>query len=198
MLELKEVKVAFPQGGLSRPVTLVMRGGSLVCLTGPAGSGKSLLLQSIMGFWPVAEGYVTIDGELVSPGSSSYFRQFIGYVPQQLPETVESVGSLYRTLLGLQVNHPAKLGKKQVLDEWRKLGIDTSFYSQPWSKVPVELRQLMLLAGAELVQRPIYLIDEPVQNEVSAALLHRLSERGAEVVYTSRNNMIACERTINL
>ncbi len=80
MLELLSVTI----GQHIRSLSFTVNDGQLVTLTGPSGSGKTTLLRAILGFIPIDEGFISIDGELVTPLSAPYFRRNIAYVPQDL------------------------------------------------------------------------------------------------------------------
>jgi len=80
MLELLSVTI----GQHIRSLSFTVNDGQLVTVTGPSGSGKTTLLRAILGFIPIDEGYISIDGELVTPLSAPYFRRNIAYVPQDL------------------------------------------------------------------------------------------------------------------
>lgn len=56
--------------------------GQITCITGPSGCGKTLLLKVMLGFVPLDEGLVSVDGELVTALSASAFRTKMAYVPQ--------------------------------------------------------------------------------------------------------------------
>ena len=80
MLELLNVTI----GQRISSVSLTVADGQLVTLSGPEGSGKSTLLRAVMGFLPIDGGYISIDGELLTPRSAPYFRRQMAYVPQHL------------------------------------------------------------------------------------------------------------------
>ena len=80
MLELHNVTI----GQLIRELSLTVDNGRMVCIAGPQGSGKTTLLRAVLGFLPVDDGFISIDGELLTPLSAPYFRRFTAYVPQQL------------------------------------------------------------------------------------------------------------------
>lgn len=80
MLELRNVTIGKQISALS----LVVEDGQLVTVTGPSGSGKSLLVRAVMGLIPVDDGFISIDGELMTPMSAFYFRHQMAYVPQHL------------------------------------------------------------------------------------------------------------------
>jgi len=80
MLELHNVTI----GQLVRPLSVTLHEGQLLCVTGQKGSGKTTLLRALLGFIPVDGGHISIDGELLTPLSASYFRRQTAYVPQHI------------------------------------------------------------------------------------------------------------------
>ena len=63
MLELHNVTI----GQLIRELSLTVDNGRMVCIAGPQGSGKTTLLRAVLGFLPVDDGFISIDGELLTP-----------------------------------------------------------------------------------------------------------------------------------
>ena len=64
-------------------VDLVVPDGSLMCLMGRNGMGKTTLLKCIMGLLPAASGSIIFDGiELLKYPAEERARIGIGYVPQ--------------------------------------------------------------------------------------------------------------------
>ncbi len=80
MLELLSVTI----GQRICSLSFTVNDGQLVTVTGPSGSGKTTLLRAVLGLIPIDNGYISIDGELVTPSSAPYFRSNIAYVPQDL------------------------------------------------------------------------------------------------------------------
>ena len=80
LLELLHVTI----GQQIRSLSMSVGEGQLVIITGSKGSGKSLLLRAILGLIPVDDGFISIDGELMTPQSGFYFRKQMAYVPQHL------------------------------------------------------------------------------------------------------------------
>ncbi len=62
---LKQLEINELNGGKPLSLELQMDVGEIVCLHGPPGSGKSLILQILMGFVPVKAGVVELLGENV-------------------------------------------------------------------------------------------------------------------------------------
>ena len=64
------------------PVSFEIRKGELIALTGPSGSGKSLLLRSLADLDP-NEGQVSLDGVDRSDMSAPAWRKKVGYLPAE-------------------------------------------------------------------------------------------------------------------
>jgi ABC-type protease/lipase transport system fused ATPase/permease subunit len=82
MLELKDATLTIGGRQLFGNLSFMAQDGHITCVTGPAGSGKTLLLQALLGLLALDEGLVSIDGELLTPLSATVFRRQMAYVPQ--------------------------------------------------------------------------------------------------------------------
>ena len=71
-----DLDLDLPKGAsLLRGITFNVNAGSSLLITGPAGSGKSVLLRAISGIWPFGRGLVTLD-----PGRRMFVPQ-LPYAP---------------------------------------------------------------------------------------------------------------------
>ncbi len=112
MLELHNVTIGQQIRGLSATVNE----GNVLSIMGSQGKGKTTLLRALMGFLPIDEGHISIDGELLTPLSAPWFRKRMAYVPQHLvvPEGYEDVPTDYMRLL----EHAVHVGKQLlIIDE---------------------------------------------------------------------------------
>jgi len=82
MLELKDASLTIEGRELFKKLSFMALDGQLTCITGPAGSGKTAMVQVMLGFLPLDDGLVSIDGELLTPRSASVFRRLMAYIPQ--------------------------------------------------------------------------------------------------------------------
>lgn len=198
MLEFKNTSVSLANGELSTPFSLVVEDGDVVCFCGGHGSGKSLLLKAILGLSPISKGFITFDGELITPGSSPYFRKMIAYIPQNLPSDKISVAELFRNIVHLQVNSQLKADKKALLEIWEKLGLDKSLLDKTLDVLDKQTKELIMLSVLPLLNRKIVLIDGISQNERNQAILESLASSGTEVLYTCNENLMNCNKIVNL
>jgi zinc/manganese transport system ATP-binding protein len=78
VLELRDAALAYGHRVLWSELNLVVERGEFLAVLGANGSGKTSLLQAILGLQPLSSGQVLVGGEPARRGS-----QLIGYVPQQ-------------------------------------------------------------------------------------------------------------------
>jgi urea transport system ATP-binding protein len=83
MLEVSGLDVAYGESQVLWNVSLHVPPGTVVCLMGRNGVGKSTLLRTIMGLLPARSGRVVFDGaDLVGRRPEERMARGIGYVPQ--------------------------------------------------------------------------------------------------------------------
>ncbi|GAA2497981.1 urea ABC transporter ATP-binding subunit UrtE [Winogradskya humida] len=83
MLEVKDLHVAYGRARVLFGVDLQAPPGSLVCLMGRNGVGKTTLLKAVMGVLPARQGTVLFDGKDITKSPiHERVRAGLGYVPQ--------------------------------------------------------------------------------------------------------------------
>ena len=65
-----------------QPITLEIASGELLVLLGPSGTGKTVLLEALLGLRPVEGGAVTIDGRDVTTTEPE--DRLVAYMPQDV------------------------------------------------------------------------------------------------------------------
>jgi urea transport system ATP-binding protein len=82
-LEIDQVEVAYGRTAVLFGVSLDVPDGSLTCLMGRNGVGKSTLLNALAGLLPLRAGEIRIDGrDIARLSAPQRARAGIGYVPQ--------------------------------------------------------------------------------------------------------------------
>jgi ABC-type transport system involved in cytochrome bd biosynthesis fused ATPase/permease subunit len=179
MLEVKDATIAIGEKTLATGLSFTARDGQLTCITGPAGSGKTTMIRTLMGFLPVREGFVSVDGELLTVRSAHAFRTMMVYLPQQMqmlrhqlmppeaPECEPDEQTVWAPVLPL-------------LQEG--LGEVTSGFGDI---TPLSADDIFLLASETLQQaadKPIVIADEPAAHltfELTQRMLELLRQQAA-------------------
>lgn len=85
-IELKDISFHYPgfdQKALKK-INLTIPACKTIGIVGSTGSGKTTIVDLIMGLLEPQEGELLVDGQIISDGNVSRWQRSIGYVPQQI------------------------------------------------------------------------------------------------------------------
>lgn len=169
LLEVQEVTRRFVRGGRSfeavSSVSLSLKEGEFIYITGRSGSGKTTLLNLMTGFLVPESGNVLFAGRNINlwtdEEKSAYRNREIGYVPQQLGTlpnltVVENV-ALPAVLLS-KTDRGAAMQRAAALLDW--MGVLSLRDAFPNSLSGGELKRV-LLARALMNEPKLLIADEP-------------------------------------
>ena len=186
MLEFKDATIKVGEWILPMRLSFIARDGEVTCVTGPEGSGKTTLIRTLMGFLPVNEGFVSVDGELLTIHSSHAFRQMMVYLPQQIQLLAHQ----------LRVAEPEEPEAEEFV-VWNDLMPAANKESTP---EPLNAEEIVMLAEQtlkEAADKPIVIADEPtafLTPELTVRmmeLLRKQAEAGKTVLVTTRKPQVA-------
>ena len=186
MLEFKDATIKVGEWILPMRLSFIARDGEVTCVTGPEGSGKTTLIRTLMGFLPVNEGFVSVDGELLTIHSSHAFRQMMAYLPQQIQLLAHQ----------LRVPEPEE-PEAEEFAVWNDLTPAANMESTP---EPLNAEEIVMLAEQtlkEAADKPIVIADEPtafLTPELTVRmmeLLRKQAEDGKTVLVTTRKPQVA-------
>ncbi len=87
-IRLNDITLVYGERHILSNISLEIKKGSHTLITGDAGSGKSSLMNLLMGFYQEFEGEVLVDNKVVSPKS---LRRLISYAPDNSKFLKDSV-----------------------------------------------------------------------------------------------------------
>lgn len=184
MLEVKDATIEVGGQTLVTGFSLMAKDGAMTCITGREGSGKTTLIRALMGFLPVAQGFVSVDGELLTIHSSHAFRGFMTYLPQAS-----------QTLRHQLMPPEAAVCEPDEYGVWNAV-LPTVRLEQPAE--PLSAEDIFRLEEATLREsdRPIVIADEPAAyltpelTQRLLALLMQKRQEGKTVLVASRNPLL--------
>ena len=186
MLEFKDATIKVGEWILPMRLSFIARDGEVTCVMGPEASGKTTLIRTLMGFLPVNEGFVSVDGELLTIHSSHAFRQMMAYLPQQIQLLAHQ----------LRVPEPEE-PEAEEFAVWNDLMAAANKESTP---EPLNAEEIVMLAEQtlkEAADKPIVIADEPtafLTQELTMRmmeLLRKQAEAGKTVLVTTRKPQVA-------
>ena len=159
-----------------RGVSLELRGGEVLQLTGSNGAGKTTLLRTLSGLIYPEEGRVLWAGEDIRKDLRAYHAQlaYVGHEPPLKADLTARENLHY--WIGVRQRLTASAIDKALddvgSDEWRERAVRTLSAGQ---------RRRVALAGLQLLAAPLWLLDEPTTNLDTAGqdLVSRMIEAQA-------------------
>ncbi len=146
-------------------VNMRIEPGQIVAVTGPSGSGKSVLLKLLCGLYQSGSGSVLIDGVDLRHADPAEYRRMVGYVGETFdffPGTIEE---------NLVMANPTAT-EYQLREAWRDAGLDscastfpdgldTYFTKTEFEELDAGICQRLLLARVYVKDPVLYLLDKP-------------------------------------
>jgi ABC-type iron transport system FetAB ATPase subunit len=142
-LQIKEL--ARPMLG---PVNLSVNEGECLCITGPSGGGKSLLLRAIADLDP-HDGVVLLDGVPAADIAPEAWRRQVALLPPESNWWLPRAGDHFHNGMPVPLS---------------QLGLDDAILKQPVSRLSSGERQRLALLRLLANQPRVLLLDEPTAN----------------------------------
>ena len=161
MINIENISISFGNLTLFRGLDLQVHYGESVCICGGSGSGKSSLLKAVLGFVPLSEGTIRVDGTLLAPKTADHIRKKIAWIPQELALPAELVSEMVRMPFELKANREAGFNKERLMDYFVSLGLEEKLYDKRVNEVSGGQRQRIMLAVTALLDKPLLVVDEP-------------------------------------
>jgi putative ATP-binding cassette transporter len=160
-IELRDVVFRYPEtsadaGFAIGPLTLTIRSGDLVFVTGGNGSGKSTLMKVIAGLCEPSAGTIVLDGTAVGNSTKEAYRSLIA--------AVFAEHHLFQRLFGIDASLTAEIDALLHLFELDgKVSVDDGEFST--LDLSGGQRKRLALAVSLLEKRPLLLLDEWTANQ---------------------------------
>ena len=161
MLEIKNGRIDRDGKPLFSQLSFMAKEGEVVCVAGSQGCGKSSLLQAMMGFIPLDEGWLNVDGDLVNIHSAPYFRRRMAFLPQNVNMPYDKVSDMISSLFSLKREKKFDEMKETLITLWEEIGIATEVFDKKLSEMTTSEQRVILLSGLCVLEKELVLLDEP-------------------------------------
>ena len=195
MLRIENASIAYGKDVLFTGFNLHLKPGEIASISGPSGCGKTSLLNAVLGFTPLKEGSITINGILLEKNSIDLVRKQIAWIPQELALPLEWVKDMVQLPFGLKANRSTPFSENKLFACFEQLGLEKELYYK---------RQRMMIAVASLIGKPLTIVDEPTSALDAGstgkvlAFFRRQTEKGSAILTVSHDPEFArgCDRHI--
>jgi ABC-type sugar transport system ATPase subunit len=163
-VELKNIFKWYGEKQILKDINVGVAKGTLACLLGSSGSGKTTILKLLAGFEAPDGGEIRIGGEKVSGNGKVIVpphRRGIGYIFQDLA-LWPHMTAFENIAFGLKVRKETGY-KEKVLETAAWLGVEASLGKYP-SQLSGGQQQLIAIGRSLVLQPRVLLMDEPLAN----------------------------------
>ncbi|GAB6097050.1 ABC transporter ATP-binding protein [Desulfatiferula olefinivorans] len=164
LIDVTDMSYAYGARPVFDRVSFTVKEGSVFCLIGPNGCGKTTLLDCILGVLTPDSGTLMILGREAASCGSAWRVRSMAYVPQShegaFPYTVLDMVLMGRTAHLPFFSSPGRQDAAVALDALDKVGI-VAMRDRPFTMLSGGERQLVLIARALAQETPVIVMDEP-------------------------------------
>ena len=181
MLQIENASIAYGNDILFSGFNLQLERGEIASISGPSGCGKSSLLNAILGFTPLKEGRIVLNGILLDKGNVDVVRKQTAWIPQELALPLEWVKDMVQLPFGLKANRGTPFSETRLFACFEDLGLEQELYYKRVNEISGGQRQRMMIAVASMIGKPLtignqrYIIPQPghrIIAIINTAVLH--------------------------
>ena len=162
MLHINNACIAFGTEVLFSGFSMKLERGETACIVGQSGCGKTSLLNAVMGFVPLKEGFIQVGETLLDISTIDSVRRQIAWIPQELALPFEWVKEMVALPFGLKVNRSVPFSEERLFTCFDELGLEHELYTKRVNEVSGGQRQRVAIARAIINQPRVVLLDEPL------------------------------------
>lgn len=182
MIQFDQVGLRINKRTLFKDFSATVQQGEMLCISGASGSGKSCLLQLLLGELQPTQGQILYKGQKLQHTQNEIFRQQVTWLPQNYDLPIKDIEELH-----LNLPFPKQtFGKLS-----HQLGLSDGTAQRPWQQLSGGEKQRLLLAVCFSFQTPVYVLDEPtasLDRSATELLIQYIgSQTNACVVSTSHD-----------
>ncbi len=204
MLQIENAGIAYGNNVLFSGFNLLLNKGEIVSISGPSGCGKTSLLNAILGFVPLKEGRIILNGILLNKENVDKVRKQIAWIPQELALPLEWVRDMVQLPFGLKANRSTAFSESRLFACFEDLGLERELYDKRVNEISGGQRQRMMIAVASMIGKPLIIVDEPTSaldsgsSEKVISFFRKQAEKGSAVLTVSHDKRFAdgCDRHI--
>lgn len=204
MLYIENASIAYNNEVLFSGFNLHLKRGEIASISGPSGCGKTSLLNAILGFTPLKEGRIVLNGTVLDKGSIDIIRKQIAWIPQELALPLEWVKDMVQLPFDLKANRNSPFSEVRLFDHFEELGLEQELYYKRVNEISGGQRQRMMIAVTSMIGKPLIIVDEPTSALDSGSsgkvltFFRRLTEKGSAILTVSHDEGFAagCDQQI--
>ena len=195
IMEAKNISFAYDdKNNIFENINFSVEKGSVFCILGHNGTGKTTLLKCLNGLYTLNSGDILIDGKSIQGLSFNEISKIVGYIPQKhistFPFSVMDVVLMGRAPYISLTNSPKEDDIEKALNALKILNI-YELKDREYTTLSGGEQQLVFLARVLSQEPRVLILDEPTShldfgNQVRLLeIINNLSKTGLSVIMSS-------------
>jgi putative ABC transport system ATP-binding protein len=161
LLSIENLSRKLSQRWIWQGVRFELRGGNCVGLIGASGTGKTLLLRSLVALDPIDRGKIRFKGRSLENWSVPAYRTQVVYLPQRPAQFEGTVESNLQQVFQFAAHRQNEYSRKQIEQYLDILGRSSDFLQLSAPQLSGGEGQILALLRALQLKPTILLLDEP-------------------------------------
>ena len=186
IIDFKNVSLKFDNHVFIKDFNQQIFENEKVVFSGISGSGKTSLLNSILGFIPIHQGEIWVNDLQVNSKNIHEIRKLVSWLPQDLFFDIESCRELVNLPFSFEVNKQFQPTENQFQEMIERLLLPQDILNKKTNEISGGQKQRMVLASLLLLPKPILLLDEP-----TSALDQKSTEALLEIIHAQKKTLIS-------
>lgn len=171
MVIFDNVSVNYQHEKVLMDFSMEIAAGEKIALSGISGSGKSTILNTIMGFTIPDAGRVSINNMPTDAQHIQQIRRLTAWLPQELTFDIKWCKTLVLFPFTFKHNKSLTPTDSELYETLEQLLLDPSILEKQTDEISGGQKQRLMLASILLLKKPILLLDEPTSALDAASTL---------------------------
>lgn len=160
MIKFENITLKVHQQTLLDQVRLNVNAGDKLVIRGPSGSGKSSLLKSAVGAFPMAGGSIFVDDLRLSAHTVSKIRGRIAFIGQEPALGAEQVRDALLLPFSFKAHQQTQPNEALIVQTLERMHLEPSILEKPAKRISGGEKQRIAIARALLLNKTIFIADE--------------------------------------
>lgn len=160
MIRFDKVTVHAQTKTLLSDVSFSLKAGEKAVLCGHSGAGKSSVLKTVLGMYPISAGTVYVDDQALSATSVATIRSCTAYIGQEPLLGAETVREALLLPFRFKTHMHCMPDQRQMLAALQRLHLTADILQRDSQRVSGGEKQRIALARGLLLNKTLYLLDE--------------------------------------
>jgi putative ABC transport system ATP-binding protein len=141
-------------------VSFAVQAGEKAVFRGKSGSGKSTVLKTLLGLYPLAAGRILFEDEPLDPPTVQSIRRRAAYIGQEPVLGAETVREALMLPFRFKTHRENKPSERRLIDALERLHLSPDILDRECRLVSGGEKQRIAIARALLLGKSLYLLDE--------------------------------------